>query len=896
MAASIPTPSSNCATTLNLTAKQPGSFSNIETALTAAEASATVVWDISMIAYSLLLADVVAVPLLPFISLGYAVYELVNIFGGGKPKFQDTNNVIAAYNQSAYWPLHALASDLQIAANNGAPISDSNPAIQAQFSAWKLGTIESIQQLAGWPAGQQSPGFWQLQRLINQSWVSSRGTVDDVLHVVKAIDRYAEILACLLAQVKANPPPPNPPPNPGPTPTPLPNNCVADNPNTDEVLDLCNNLSFQLSEIYNQIINGFTGLAGQSNDACCAAVIQAIGQITRELTVIATALAHASKNQQLVDLTPLVTQLVALVTAVNAYPPALQACCNAVTNQLGAIANAISSQKLTDTTGIVDQLKQMVGQGDVDQFIFDALQKEGLISPNDLQTLQGLKWSDAIAYITSSHTWRTIEKAGHHIQVDYNALDDWVAKYNGAADNWVAKKILSALTTERNLLQTPISKILTTVKSAFQPTGAKVIAQIGVNPDKILADVAAVELNVEVLAGLVGLANHSAGERISKLGEYATALLGLEELREVQLGPLVQYGVARVAEMQAKKLYSQELPGATALAGLASRGLITNQQYFSWVPYTGLPGELWEQERQAAYRGLNPRQMLRLIETGLFSNAEIGDELTFGGLRPVSQARMLHAAPYLATQPERRQLIGTLEKAYTAGLLDDPTLTSSIDSAEQNTDRNNLILTRAKYEVLITESKALEAEYTTMFLGGVINDQVYRSYLGGIGLQPWMVNLVAGKAEARANATLQKQQLRDAAALQRATAAEERKAAMLNFIEGNTNLAALVAALILTGLTPTQAAAWADLATLQKAGRLRWIFGLQLTPQAAVLLADRVKALTTQRKKEQISDAEFVAALQALNIPPNYINALQAAADASLAGKGNAFGIPVLTT
>ena len=62
------------------------------------------------------------------------------------PRTEDTQEVINAYNESAYWPLHALASDLAIALKNGAPISDSRQAIQAQFSAWKLGTIQSIQQ------------------------------------------------------------------------------------------------------------------------------------------------------------------------------------------------------------------------------------------------------------------------------------------------------------------------------------------------------------------------------------------------------------------------------------------------------------------------------------------------------------------------------------------------------------------------------------------------------------------------------------------------------------------------------------------------------------------------------------------------------------------------------
>jgi hypothetical protein len=193
MAATIQTPSANCAATLNLTNNSPGTINEVETILTAAQAAASTAFDIADIALTLLLADTVALPLLPFMSLGLAVYELVSIFGSGKDKFQNTNIVIQAYKQSAYWPLHALASDLQIAANNGAPISDSNPAIQAQFSAWKLGTIESIQNLADWQAGQSSPGYWQLQRLINQSWASSGGTLNNVVKVVQAIDRYTEI-------------------------------------------------------------------------------------------------------------------------------------------------------------------------------------------------------------------------------------------------------------------------------------------------------------------------------------------------------------------------------------------------------------------------------------------------------------------------------------------------------------------------------------------------------------------------------------------------------------------------------------------------------------------------------------------------------------------------------
>ena len=51
-------------------------------------------------------------PLAPFIWAGTAIYDIVSMFGGGRPKFEDTDNVINAYRNSAYWPMQALGRDL----------------------------------------------------------------------------------------------------------------------------------------------------------------------------------------------------------------------------------------------------------------------------------------------------------------------------------------------------------------------------------------------------------------------------------------------------------------------------------------------------------------------------------------------------------------------------------------------------------------------------------------------------------------------------------------------------------------------------------------------------------------------------------------------------------------
>jgi hypothetical protein len=800
----------------------------------------------------------------------------------GKPQEEDTELAALRLQASPWWPLRALGTNLQIWVKNDVPLSTGNLVLRAQLSEWIRGTIDSLEPIV---YNRLDP--YTLDHAI---WLSMTSQEGDTA-IVQLNNTIAQQHA-----LGPLPPLPDSPTGP-PPPPPLPGSqSILTSIDGDTLFDIGSTLNFTLTEIYSQLQLMGTAMQRPTDDTCCRNVVASISNVVGQLTIIGAALANPQGPTQVtLDFTPLTDAVSSLVTAIGAYPPALQACCAAINTSLGGIRDAITNAPGADTKPVADALNKIIDQGDVDNFIFQALQQQGLMTPDDLQTLQGIKWSDALSYITASSPWRSLEKAGKTVEADYTAINNWLINFSAAADTWASKEVKKGLTTERNLLQSAITPILDLIKSALAPTGPKQIGQIGVNPDAVLADVAAVGLNIETVAALISVLREGAGERISKIGELVIGLLGFEELREVQLGPLVDFGIARIAEMQAKKLFGQELPGAAALASLAARGLITDQQYFTWVPYTGLPGELWEQTRKNAYHGLGARRLMSLINTGLFSNAEIQEELTFSGIRPLSQQRMLSAAPYLATQPQRHALNSTLEKAYIAGLMSDADLTGNLDSAQQNTDGNNLSLQRVKWEVLIAETKALEAEYTTLYLGQVIDDATFRGFLGGIGLQPWMISIAAGKAEARLNATLHKKDLAAAAALQRATAAEERKAAMENFKSGNFDQPALALALVATGLTATQAAAWVDLATLQKAGGLRWQYGLQLSAAQATLLRERVAALTDQRKRLQITDAQYVSALGSLNIPPDYINALQAAADALLSPKKFAFAIPVQT-
>jgi hypothetical protein len=567
-----------------------------------------------------------------------------------------------------------------------------------------------------------------------------------------------------------------------------------------------------------------------------------------------------------------------------------------LTAAINDVARAIASAAPSDVSGIVKALNTIAEQGDVDQPILDAMQQQGFITPADLQVLQGIKWSDAISYFTGGAPIRFVIKMMTEIGADEVAVVNSVLNFAAPGINWAEQKVQDALSAQRNVLLVPIKAILDKVKSAVRPAGPVTLFNTSTNADQALSDVATTMLDLKLMQTLVALFREGAGEQLEHLSERVLAIVGLEEIREVQLGPLVAYGMGRQAEHNAKATFMQELPGVGEVSSWLARGLIDKPTAETVMKFNGRHTDLYPVTATAAQHGMSPRIMLRLIDTGLFTDAEIADELTFSGMRPASQHRMIVAAGYLSTQPQRHQLQAAYEMEYRTGLRDPADLTSLLDAADHNTDRNDLILRRVNSEIRVDETRLLIAEYAGLFKGGVWNDATYRAQLAGLGLQQWKIDLEAGKAEAAANVATFKKNLAAAAALERATVAEERKAAMEGFKAGTIPLAGLSAALVLTGLTPAQAAAWTSLAALQQAGSLRWIYGLLKSPTEAALLRARVTALADQRKRLQIDDPAFVGALQAMGIPDRYINALRAATDALITPKTAAVTIPVQTT
>src|SRR5712691_7724680 len=682
---------------------------------------------------------------------------------------------------------------------------------------------------------------------------------------------------------------PTPPPGPPPTPTPL-MRPFPEGDDSDELERCCAQTALQM---YN-IALAIQGLAQTPrDDTCCL-------QVVEELRVIATAMAAAVEiisappppGAPPLDLTAVVTELTCVCEKLTAISTSSATVATDLAPGLKSIADAVANAKPTDVSQIVEQLKALVFEGDIPKPFIDAIVSEGFLSGADAQQLTGSPWSPAIARIFRTATWNALNWYMAGVGYTYDGKT-WVIGGDGnIASRALATAIDAGIGTQDFLFLPTVKNAIADLTALIKPTVPGDVGEEIVDPDKFLTRAVSIIVDVFLVNYGIHLADLLPGDSMSRLLETLTGLLGLEELRDVQIGPLLQFGPARVAEFKAKNLYRQELPGINTLAALHARGLLSSDLYERYQGFTGVPWTLIAPTRDAAYSGLNARMLLRLAGTGLFSDADVADELTFGGMRHSSQHRLIAAAAFLGTEPQRHKFESALERIYAAGLISDSNFVEGVKSAEHNTDRYDLILRAVQLEKQIALAKEYEAAYSHEFVNGMLDAPSYQSTLEGLGLQPPDVAARMFRDESHLLVTQTLGAARLARAEQRAQALAERKAAIEAFRTGSTDPAELAASLTLTGLTPAQVAADVAYQVLARSGVLRWIYGLQKSPQEATLLREQVADLTRQREIEMLTDAQYVAALTSLSIPPRYIQTLRAGANAHISPKTKAILTP----
>lgn len=831
----------------------------------------------------------VFVPVAPFIWLALSLPDIIQAFSG-RPKDQDTNSVIWAYHMSAYWPLQSLGDDLAIALKNGAPISDSRPAIQAQFSAWKLGTIESIQQLAGWPPGPGSPGFWQLQQLINTSWVYSKGGNQAVLQIVKAIDCFTEVLAQM---PKPQPPPPPPPPGGGGGGGGGgAGQCDSGNPDNDEILDLCQALQSAIANI------SVSGGGGGVSDQCCTNVVNAIRHCARQLTVIATALSNPPTPPPPPDLTPIVTALGELVAAVGAIAPGPPVDLTPLVDAVNQVATAISSAPGTDVSGVVDQLKQANAMMDVPQAIIDAVARIGLVNPADAQLAGGGPW----AYINTllHDEWAKLNHKPTPEEVAAAMADPVFGPTVSAKLSGVPippfKEVLkmtpsvlgeiAGLGIEKVMeLAYPVGKTLygPMINDMLKVHEGLVSQFVNVQPGGEITN--ATNLLTEALTFGVG-AHWAAllGEKIvpgKHMGVTAIAALlaelaGFKEISQGLIDSEVEAAVGRPHKYFMNLTTRSQLPSSGQAAELYSRRKISPAQLTALMGYAGFSDQWGAALTSIAYRPLSPMMLAAGFANADVDMAALQGALEYMGIRPEDLPLAEQAVITRSLQQTRQALVNEAITAYGQGVVSDAELQQILTDAGYGKAASALVMQRALIARRITLARTSESFIVPEVTAGLLTPAEGAQALEAAGVQPWQADLKMTLAQTKAALVAARKAAAEAQRLVIRRQREETRVAITEYEAGTLDEAALSAALIAIGLDPVLVASTVAVEQAKRAGRLKFVFGQLLAPPAAKVLTEQVAALEGQFKKQLIDEASLRAQLAALKVDAPEIAALVA--------------------
>jgi len=687
--------------------------------------------------------------------------------------------------------------------------------------------------------------------------------------------------------VPVQPPPMQPPivqPPQGPVTEPPPGI-------QDELGTCCTNITTALGAMT-------TALQALAPDdpTCCTDTLAQLNGIALQLQSIAGILANppAPPVATPVDLSGIIAALEALGTAIVGLQTTETQDTGTLQTALAGIQSAIAGITPANTQGITTAIDNLFTTIDVPQAVYNQLQTDGWINPTYTGLVSPGAWGSGSVMAALTWLWQHIEKALGLVGTSLETIAADIEAGSLGATNWLAQKISAAIAAEPNAVQLTLVNLIQALTMTLTPPAGVSPGNIGVPPAAPLAQVTTWDLNLRMFGAMLEVLQVGLGDGFLRIGQRLMELIGAAQIAEVEIGPLIRFGIARIAEQQAKNTYRQELPSDGQLATWVARGLIDQPTAQTYMGLNGLDNTLQTPTLSAAQRGLGTRLLLRAFESGLMTPAVITSELTNEGMRPQSQALLQQLAPYAATTGPRNQLIAAYELAYNEGLYADADFQSLAAGAQQITDLPTLQLTRVQVLALVKQTKELVSSYVAQFEATLIDQPTLENYLAGVGMQQnWITALVA-QAAARLAARQERQLLAAETRLQNATNAIIRKTALQNYKSGTIDLAGYTAAILASGLTAAEAALWADYALLLNQGTLQWVYGIQLPRAQATILKQQVDAYLAQLGSGVQTVANVVPALQTLGLSATWINALVAKAEATATTKTLASLYPVL--
>src|SRR5216684_1499156 len=600
------------------------------------------------------MADIPVVSLDPYLLAVQATLQLLQQLGlipdlnpldyiisafDGKPKLEDTELAALRLQASPWWPLQSLGNNLQIWVRNGVPLSTGIFQLRQQLSQWIQGTMDSLEPIV---FNRFDPGS-----LNHAIWLAMTSQFGD-----QAIRQLNSEIANQHAQGPLPTPPP-PPTGPPPTPTEVGWHLSRDG---DELADLGDTLVFQNSLLWDTLQAILNTLRADTTGDCCTKVITAIGTITNELNAIAKCVCTPGASPPPIDLTPIVTQLAAIVTAVGTIAAGPSIDLAPLVAAVNAISATLTGTPATNVQGIVDQLKQANTMMDVPQAIIDAVAQIGLVNPQDAQLAGGGPW----AWINTllHDEWRKLNHKATPDEVNAATADPVFGPFVSAKLSGTPlpsfKEVLKMTPSVLGAIAgTGIEKVMEAEfpigQSLFGPiikamldVHKREIAKLkNVNPgdEQAVADTLlteALQFGVAahwaaILGELVVPGKHIG---ITAIAALFAELAGFAEISKGIIGPEIVAAITVPHQYAVNKTTRSHLPTQGQAAEMYSRRKITPAQLDQLMAYAGLNQNWVGPITSIAYRPMSPMMLAAGFANADVDMAKLQGALEYMGIRP----------------------------------------------------------------------------------------------------------------------------------------------------------------------------------------------------------------------------------------------------------------------
>lgn len=361
---------------------------------------------------------------------------------------------------------------------------------------------------------------------------------------------------------------------------------------------------------------------------------------------------------------------------------------------------------------------------------------------------------------------------------------------------------------------------------------------------------------------------------LNALGPAFAGMAGFGEVSKHVLEPLYKNAFGVALEYYFKSQFKPEFADEADAVQWHSRRLMSDADLSEVFKYSGLKAKYEPAFIASAYRSVQPRAIVNLVQDVDFPLAEMKDLMEFAGLRDADIALMLPLMQLNSTKTVRQQYLTALVRSVELGTDTMQHLTAAMNTMKYSDDAQFWVQETVNERKIQQLAELYRKSVSDSYKYGTITDAQYVPALEAIGIDAadaqahYAIDsiLKSGKIAA----ALLKAEERLAAAQTRAAM----QAAIAQYRAGQLDAAALEAALLAAGVDPTVAGFAVVVQTARLTGAKLLIYGLELSRPDALLLREKVAALKEQAIKKLSQPPAWLATLAALGIPDANAQAL----------------------